>query len=109
MNIPRAAFSFGYTYRGFEPSLLLAFQLDKLAASAEGPKKPEPEIPVPDKGEPGPNIKPELPDMPKVSETEAPRPGPEVGPHPDVVEVPNLPDMPEVSVPPRDLPGSFLH
>lgn len=81
-------------------------------AQDPGPKKPEPEIPVPEKPDTGPDRGPtrEAP-MPDVKpDMPAPSRAPEIEPqNPDVVEIPTMPDGPEVGVPARDLPGGILH
>lgn len=120
MNIPRPSFRAG----GFEPSLLLAFQLERLEAvrmaekeepdmpegkpenapdkQDKGPTKPAPEIIPPRKDGDMPDVAPEMPEMPQK---------PEIGPSqgPDVVEMPEMPSTPETGVPARDLPGGILH
>lgn len=74
----------------------------------EEPHRQRPEIPGPDRDSPKPNVTPEIPNLPMTPESERPS-MPEVGPAPDVVEMPTLPDGPEVGVPERELPGGVLH
>ncbi len=77
-------------------------------AQDPGPKKPVPEIPVPEHPDRGPVREAPVPDV--QPDMPAPSRAPEIEPqNPDVVEIPNQPDAPEVGVPARDLPGGILH
>ncbi len=73
-----------------------------------GPKKPKPEIPVPESPDRGPVREAPVPDI--KPDIPAPSRAPEIEPqNPDVVEIPEMPDKPEGGVPARDLPGGILH